>query len=207
MDTSNITRQITISVSIPTIHVIPTASLAIQTYRREYLPTDTAWPIGEAKSATLTISHSRMWCDLDELKDVASIESGDAPIQFLYEVDANPDLWLVGGPKRGTFWQREGDDEKMTVGLLLVPLRKGDWAYPGVDVRPVQPARPQKSENQSRVQEHDGEEKEITCECYYEDAFQRVLVVPDVRGTTVGLMSRGGTTLLETVGRDESLEV
>ena len=189
------------------MHVVPTASLTFPDYHRDYLPTDTVWPVGEAKSATLAISHTRTWCDAEDLKDVANLDSTDAPIQFVYEVDANPDLWLVGGPKRGTFWQREGEAEMVTVELLLVPLRRGDWAYPSVDVRPVQPSRGQQGEGQLHEQDDGGEEeKEVSCECYYEDAFQRVLVVPDVRSTTVGLLSGGGSVLLETVGRKSAGE-
>ncbi|KAF2097133.1 hypothetical protein NA57DRAFT_66812 [Rhizodiscina lignyota] len=208
VDSSHTTRQITISVSVPTVHVIPTASLAIKDYHRDYLPTDTVWPLGEAKSANLTISHTRVWCDPNDLKDVASLGSADEPMQFVYEVDANPDLWLVGGPKRGTFWQREGEDQKETFELLLIPLRKGDWAYPAVDVRPVQPGSAQRGGNQGQGHERDGEEdKAISCECYYEDAFQRVLVVPDVKSTTVGLVKGGGTILMETIGTEDAVEM
>lgn len=211
VDTSHTTRRITISVSIPTVHVIPTASLNIHGYSRTYLPTDSAWPVGEPRTATLSISHTRKWSSPTDLKEVAGLDEEDSPLYFMYEIEANPDLWLIGGPRRGMFWQEEGEEEKVEFELLLVPLRKGDWAVPGVDVRAVRPPKRRKEGESARrdsradiAKDVEGEQElEITCECFYEDAFQRVLVVPDVRSATVGLMNGGGTVLLDTVGRGE----
>lgn len=200
VDLSSCTRQLTIPVTIPTVQLSPTVTLQIQNYTRNYIATDEPWPMGEPKRATLSILHTRTWGDAAELRRLASLATDDAAVQFVYEIDCNPDIWLVGGPKRGTFSQREGEEHRFQLELLLVPLRKGDWAVPSVDVRAVNPRqlRLQREgtssgeEGMTVSQEGGEEEEEISCETYYEEQFLRVLVTPGVKSTTVGLMQGGG---------------
>lgn len=205
LDSSRTTRHITIAVEIPTAHIISTASLSIHGHLRDYVPSESAWPVGEARTATLVISHTRKWCSPEDLQRAAELDTADDPIQFIYELNANPDLWLIGGSRQGTFWQKEGESQKIQIDILLVPLQKGKWAFPGVDVRAVQPLREKaqvQAERRGSLAAAETAEDGVLCECYYEDSYQRALVVSNVKSATVGLMGDGGTMLLDATSVD-----
>jgi hypothetical protein len=122
--------------------------------------------VGVALSASLEIRHSRAW---DTQSPPESLEK---PMQFFYEVQNNPDTWLVSGRKRAQFSAKHGDT--LTFPLVLVPARPGHLTLPNVEIKRV---------------DHEDEEEEVSCETEYRANADVVLVLPDVRATTVRIDS------------------
>lgn len=165
-----------ITVSIPQTHVLHTASLGPLT---KSLPTIVT--AGQPLQTTLRISHTRRWAS-------TPINSPE-PIEFTYTLEANPDTWLIAGQRRAYFSALE--DEAHEWPVLLVPLKPGVALLPNVDIR----RRPGK----------DKDEMDTTCETDYLSYGETVMIVPDVRSSTVGIgdMSRGrenGVAWLESAG-------
>lgn len=87
--------DLTVPVEIPQMHVVFTACLDLPSYRTG---------IGEARCAAidqsllaeLSLRYSRYW-------DVANGTSTDDPVDVTYEMQANPDVWLVGGQRKAHF--------------------------------------------------------------------------------------------------------
>ena len=67
--------------------------------------------VGQLIGAELLIKHTRVW---DTGKVNATLQSSsepqisgvDAPLEFVYELHANPDHWLIGGRRRVHFSAR-----------------------------------------------------------------------------------------------------
>ncbi|KAF7572199.1 hypothetical protein PtrM4_096990 [Pyrenophora tritici-repentis] len=132
----------------------------------------------EPLPATLRISHTRRWATPSLLVSAASIDTPTDPIDFYYTIDANPDVWLVAGPRRAQFSAKE--DEVMEWDIVLIPLRAGNALMPNVEVRAkVKP----KDESAKK-----GDEAEpLNCETDYWSYGDVVVVVPDV-GTMPSLL-------------------
>lgn len=125
-------------------------------------------------SATLQISHTRKWSSPSSLVKAANIGSSSDAIDFTYTLEANPETWLIAGPRRAHFSAKE--DEVLEWQVLLVPLKPGVVLLPSVEVR-------------ARIKvRDDGKEAEpLNCETDYLDYGETVLIVPDVRSSTVGI--------------------
>lgn len=54
-------------------------------------------PVGQGLPMELSISHTRVW----DLVEASTTER--SALEFRYEVQANPDVWLVGGQRKGHF--------------------------------------------------------------------------------------------------------
>jgi trafficking protein particle complex subunit 10 len=121
--------------------------------------------VGAAISAELIIKHSRAW-------DSSSSPPPDAPLEFYYEVQNNLEVWLVSGRKRAHFAAKEGDELRFP--LLLVPLKAGGLLLPNVEVKQV---------GGGNMGEEGG--GEVSCETDYRSHGETILVLPDVRSTTV----------------------
>ncbi|KAA8911750.1 trafficking protein particle complex subunit 10 [Sphaerosporella brunnea] len=172
-----ITRSIFIPVEVPALQVMHTVSLdlACDTDSRS-LSSPYAPPmvtVGVALPATLSIRHSRGWDTL------ASPEALEKPMQFFYEVQHNPDTWLVSGRKRAHFTAKHGDS--VSFPLVLLPVRPGHLTLPNVEIKRV----PEKGEEEE-------DDDEVSCETEYRANADVVLVLPDIRATTVRIDSAYG---------------
>lgn len=123
-------------------------------------------PVGVSLEAELVIRHSRHW------DTTADAEALAKPMEFFYEVQNNPDTWLVSGRKRAHFSGVDGSVEKFA--LVLVPSRPGHLSLPNVEIKCT-----------------DGAEN-VSCETEYKANAAVVLVLPDVRSTTVRIDSMFG---------------
>ena len=157
-------------------------------------------------AAELRIKHTRKWCSQEDQ------ESPDSLLEFSYDIFANPESWLVGGRKRGNFTAVEG--ETKTFSIMLVPQKPGCLLLPALEIRAfVQPQVGSGSKSASAVPAtmtnhgHNtspnnsisvagGEvaaahlqRKQISCEVDYRNLGQTLLVLPDLRKTTVSLSS------------------
>lgn len=127
----------------------------------------------------------------------AHLTSADEAIEFVYTLDAAPDQWLVAGQRRAVFTATE--DEVKEFAIMLIPLKAGNALLPSVDIRArIKPADKEDGKG--------GEEEILNCETDYLGYGECVMVVPDVRSSTIGVgdMSLGSpksVVWLEGVGQ------
>ncbi|KAK8226906.1 TMEM1 family protein-like protein [Phyllosticta capitalensis] len=152
-----------------------------------YLPTPTPaltppiLALGVPIPATIRIKHTRKWAAPSSLVAAANIPQAAAPLPFVLDVDADPNTWLVAGPKRALFEAREGEVREWDV--TLVPLRTGATVWcPSVGVRPAPPPK-----NGKQKVEPQQPETELTHEVDALSAAAAVRVVPDYGSVTVGV--------------------
>ncbi|KAL2830941.1 trafficking protein particle complex subunit 10 [Aspergillus pseudoustus] len=191
-------RHIIIPVDIPEIQVVHTAELRL-TNLPEQAPHAA---VGQTITAELRLSHTRRWCSPDQR------ENAGGPLEFSYELHANPELWMVGGRRRGNFTASEG--ETTTFAVMLLPQKSGHLLLPGLEIRSFVP--PPASTAQSPSTTTGGpaavaagpQRRPIACEVDYRNHGETVLVLPDLRGTTVSLSmssGHGGAWLIDSERR------
>ena len=170
-------RQINIPVEIPTPRILVTINLALTNVDQRQLPIT----IGQPLAAMLKIRHTGGW--EEESMDVQS-----NAIEFSYEVIASPDTWLVGGRRRGNFTVDLAEQQAFPV--LLIPQRAGHLLLPSVEVKCNTP-----DGDNSRTALP---KSHIAYEVNYKSQAKSVLVMPNLRETTVSLdtESAAGRSLL-----------
>ncbi|EOD42867.1 putative tmem1 family protein [Neofusicoccum parvum UCRNP2] len=180
-----ITRRITITVAVPRVQILNIAHLDLKTPVPSPAFTPPIAPLGMPLSATLRIKHTRKWDDAATLAKTANLADPSDPVSFVYEVETDPNVWLLGGARRVQFEAREG--EVRAFPLTLIPLREGypRW-LPAVSIRPVAKEDAEKeSRDASRSRER--EMPHITCEMDLISQHACVQVVPDWKSVTVGV--------------------
>ncbi|KAJ5361455.1 TRAPP II complex TRAPPC10 [Penicillium brevicompactum] len=116
----------------------------------------------------------------------ATRENADQPLECSYEIHANPDLWQIGGRRRGNFLAQDGDTTRFTV--LLLPQKPGHLLLPGLEIRTFFPSTSQPAADPTAAPPR----RSIPCEVDYRNHSETVLVLPDLRKTTVTLSAAGG---------------
>jgi hypothetical protein len=181
---ATLSRKIRLSVEVPTVDVLHTVTL--------HLDSKKASIIGRPMPAVLTIKHTRRWA--------AAELASDTPLAFAYTIDAPSDgPWLVAGPKRSRFGYKT-DDEETKISLVLVPLKPGMHLLPSVDIQPVNtstgnsdssgPSRMLGSRQNGAPAEEETTQPLVSCETDYRNSGETVLVVREVRTTTVTVRER-----------------
>ena len=151
-------RQIVITVSIPSVQILHTASLDLISP----LPggkTDHNAPIIPLEApiqARLQIKQTRLW----------DSNPRPIPLDFVYELSAPESAWLIGGQRRAHFTAAQNTTQ--TFSVVLVPLRTGHLLLPHLDIR-------------FAGQGSTG----VVSELEYQSYGESVQVVADVKGTTV----------------------
>ncbi|PYH98515.1 putative transmembrane protein [Aspergillus ellipticus CBS 707.79] len=200
-------RHIVIPVDIPEIQVVHTAELRLTNLTDN--PPHAA--VGQMIAAELSIHHTRRWCSPEHR------ENGGGPLDFSYEIHANPESWLVGGRRRGNFTADES--ETKTFAIMLLPQKAGHLLLPGLEIRTFLPSSssssssasgPSPPQPQAPSSTTDGgqetspnpgppaaaaaplQRRAIPCEVDYRNHGETVLVLPDLRTTTVSLSLSGG---------------
>ncbi|KAE8353410.1 trafficking protein particle complex subunit 10 [Aspergillus coremiiformis] len=182
-------RHIIIPVDIPEIQVVHTAELRLCNLAGQ--PRHAA--VGQMIAAELSLRHTRRWCSPEHR------ENAGGPLEFSYEIHANPDLWLVGGRRRGNFTADEG--ETQTFAVMLLPQKAGHLLLPGLDIKtfvPASPTAPPKPPTTDAPGPGAAgaapvlQRRQIACEVDYRNHGETVLVLPDLRSTTVSLSLSGG---------------
>ncbi|CAG7916506.1 unnamed protein product [Penicillium olsonii] len=168
-------RRIIIPVDVPEIQVVHTAELQLQPNTES-----THAAVGQIITAELCLRHTRRWCSPE------TRENGDQPLECLYEIHANPDLWQIGGRRRGNFLARDGEVTRFTV--LLLPQKPGHLLLPGLEIRTFFPSPSQLPADPTAAPPR----RSIPCEVDYRNHSETVLVLPDLRKTTVTLSAAGG---------------
>ncbi|PYH81481.1 TMEM1 family protein [Aspergillus uvarum CBS 121591] len=200
-------RHIVIPVDIPEIPVVHTAELRLTNLTDQHRHA----AVGQMIAAELTIHHTRRWCSAEQR------EQADVSLEFTYELHANPDSWLIGGRRRGNFTADEG--ETKTFAIMLLPQKAGHLLLPGLEIRSFVPPSPSSSgapppPTTLKPQPSTGgaaaaaaavaaadpapatsqlQRRPIPCEIDYRNHGETVLVLPDLRTTTVSLSLSGGS--------------
>jgi len=177
-------RHMVITVSIPSTHVLHTASL-----KPTLLSAPSIAICGQPLQTTLRVSHTRHWTSPSALVSAANIISATDPIEFICTLEANQETWLVAGQRRMQFSAREDTVHEWPI--LLIPLKPGVALLPNVDIR---------SKPTSKLKDGgaDKDTEALNCETDYLSYGQTVTVVPDVRSSTVGIgdMSKAGGSVV-----------
>jgi hypothetical protein len=140
----------------------------------------------------LRIKHTRRWGSSASLIAAANLSSPSEPIEFVYTVEANPETWLVAGQRRAHFTTKEDEEHKFPI--MLIPLKAGTTLLPNVEIRArVKPKGDDKRQSVAgSVASGDGEEQ-LNCETDYLSYGECIMVVPDVRSSTVGIGEMGSS--------------
>ncbi|KAK7539875.1 uncharacterized protein J3D65DRAFT_301218 [Phyllosticta citribraziliensis] len=149
--------------------------------------------LGVPIPATIRVKHTRKWAAPSSLVAAANIPQAAAPLSFILDVDADPNTWLVAGPKRAFFEAREGEVREWDV--TLVPLRTGATVWcPSVGVRPAPPPSPAQKGGKpaGSAAPPPPPDVELTHEVDALSAAAAVRVVPDYGSVTVGVVCGGG---------------
>lgn len=176
-----ITRSITIPVDVPALQVVHTVELNLlpppastSALSAPYVPQMVT--VGVALPAELVIRHSRNW----DTSAIAARVRG--ALEFFFEVQNNPDTWLVGGRKRAHFTgtvDGHGGGSVHRFPLILVPAKPGHLLLPNVDIKPAAAAGGGTAEDGAG----------LALETEYKANAHVVLVLPGVRATTVRIDS------------------
>ena len=148
-------RKILISVPLPRLHVLQTAQLIPN------IPASNVVSVGLPISTTLTLKHTRCW----ESPFTVPGETENS-LDFVFDIDAPQDTWLIGGNRRIRFRSKEGELSTWKVGL--VPLRTGQLSLPSVEIRLV-------GKNT----------EEMSCETEYKGLGRRLTVVGNLQSTSL----------------------
>ncbi|KAJ5135657.1 uncharacterized protein N7515_004935 [Penicillium bovifimosum] len=180
-------RRIIIPVDVPEIQIVHTAELQIQPKPTTDPGPSTHAAVGQMIIAELYLQHTRRWCS------PATRENADQPFECSYEIHANPDLWQIGGRRRGNFLARDGESNRFTV--LLLPQRPGHLLLPGIEIRTFFPSGPQLPTPPvtDPAAPAAPSRRSVPCEVDYRNHGESVLVLPDLKKTTVSLSAAGGS--------------
>ena len=146
--------SIVIPVDIPPITIVHTADIQFQDPALNSVADPVAGCptvcINQLVPATLHLRWTRIWdttCAAPPIQGKVTPPARDLDLEFSYELTAPPDTWLLGGRRKGHFVipaVSEGGvgltstpEMEADIPLLLIPLREGWLAYPGVEIREV----------------------------------------------------------------------
>ncbi|KAJ6145494.1 hypothetical protein N7470_009389 [Penicillium chermesinum] len=176
------TRSIIIPVEIPQIQVVHTAELQLHPSEDASVAGTPHAAVGHMIAAELCLRHTRRWCP------PASQEHAGEPLECTFEMHANPECWLLGGRRRGTFLARDGETTKFTI--LLLPQKAGHLLLPGLEIRSFAPTQAT-TDPVTGLAIPPAQRDPIPCEADYRNHGETVLVLPDLRKTTVSLSASG----------------
>ncbi|KAL1955541.1 hypothetical protein VTO42DRAFT_8420 [Malbranchea cinnamomea] len=183
-------RKIVIPVDIPEVQIVHTAELVLKppagidkvtaSSSQRTTTSPGYWPVGSVIPAELHLRHTRRWCH-------PSRREAQANLTFSYEILAHPDVWLIGGRRRGNFNATEEEGREGRVfPIMLLPQRPGSLLLPGVDVKTFTTSGG--SGGSAGGGDGGGEQRrQIPCEVDYRNHGEAVLVSPDLSKTTVSL--------------------
>jgi hypothetical protein len=166
-----LSHRIIMNVPLPRLHILQTVSITLPRSESKIYSTGSLIP------ATVIIKHTRRWDTPDHLKTISL--TPDAPLEFVFEIDAPSDAWIIGGQRRTKFTAKEDEIKSWT--FMIMPLRIGRLLLPTVDIRAL---------GKGTVI--------VSCETDLRSLGDTAVVVADLESTTVGLTenSNGGDAIL-----------
>ena len=202
---NGLVHSIVIPVDIPPITIVHTADIQFQKPMDSISGVsdgDHTVCINQLLPATLHLKWTRIW-DTTVTTTPNSAMSQD--LEFTYEVTATPDMWLLGGRRKGHFVipaVSPGDggllssmpDTEADIPLMLIPLREGRLPYPNVEIREVRGAGSNHGSG-SGSGDSGGDNHSIHghghCETDWRNTGETVHVITDRAKVTVSLDASG----------------
>jgi hypothetical protein len=185
-------QHITISVDVPNVDVVFSASLQLPDLRPAVNPHLLMIKLGQPIPATLRIRSTKQWSAKSIFPNVPSVRihgDGEAQTTFVLDIGVDADTWLIGGQRRYHFTLQ--GDAMQTIGVLLVPLRLGCHTLPLIEV--------QQPSSDSEDGGNTGSVS-VSCETHYESAGKVVQVVRDSRSSTIDI-AEPATLVMQTISR------
>ena len=162
------------------VHIPKPPLLVSVALRRHHINVEMPTAIGQPLAYEVVISSTRRWSEEGASIDTAS--------EISFELVASTETWLLGGRRRGVVTGPQQIVRSFPV--LLIPQRAGHLLLPSVEV---------KAWTADNVEE--------VCEVDYKGHGKSVLVIPNLKETTVSLDSEtsgSGSTPLRGRQRDEA---
>lgn len=221
-------RRIVIPVDIPEIQVVQTAELQLDNPgdEKEKGSQLTHAAVGQMIAAELRLHHTRRWCSPAHQE---ATSHSDGALEFTYDLHANPEQWLIGGRRRGNFLAREGT--VTTFAVMLLPQKSGHLLLPSLEIKAFVPPASSSCASVNPISGPSGntgvtsppppapgssgsaaaapggppppslQRRQIACEVDYRNHGEALLVLPDLRKTTVSLSVSGGSWLVDSERR------
>jgi hypothetical protein len=161
--------------------------------------------VNQPITGSLSIKWTRIW---DTEQRDHSVTENDS-LEFFYEVSGAPDMWLIGGRRKGHFRipkdPEQKSEEKLSFPVVLIPLREGFLPFPNVEIKPAPFVKVHKQGPPGSDEDSRAKQTNITCETDFKNAGETIRVISDSRRTTVSLDAsgpQGGAWLLESERRE-----
>jgi trafficking protein particle complex subunit 10 len=213
-------RSIIIPVDVPSITVVHTADIRLL---KKPTNGDVAAVSNQPIPASLQIKWTRIWDMSARPPKQRSVQAAGATseaskdMEFVYEVTAAADTWLIGGKWKGHFkipsLKEPAQSEFLKFPILLVPIKEGYLPYPHLEIKPTPIAKPAAvdggSAQVSSPEEAEGNDA-VTCETDYKNIGEVIRVISNAQKTTVNLDAcgpQGGAWLLDSETRGNEGDV
>ncbi|RDW77331.1 hypothetical protein BP6252_05384 [Coleophoma cylindrospora] len=209
-------RSIVIPVDVPSVTVVHTADLKILAKSSVVANTAVA-AMNQPVPAALHLKWTTTWNTDSIVTDRRPSRIDNTGLtqpeqmEFVYEVSAASDTWLIGGRRRGHFKvssSSQSQTTKQTFPIVLIPLREGFLPFPTVEIHYVAPPKPVVRSSTGHPGTSDAATTEpkyiVTSETDFKNVGETIRVVSDARKTTVSLDAsgpQGGAWLLESERR------
>ena len=184
--TRELQRSITISVDIPRVDFVHRVSLSFQGERKYPQNDPQIVVLGQPVKARLAISNTRNWSNEAIFGAIRSGESNSLK-RFYFDVQAEPDSWLVGGQRRGHF--KASNNVESTFDIVLIPLKLGLLPLPNVEIHLEQATGDAEPGNTSN------ETPATSSETHYASAGQLVQVIQGLTSSRVHVPEPSSTGL------------
>ncbi|KAK0852711.1 hypothetical protein LTS02_012282 [Friedmanniomyces endolithicus] len=168
-------RRLKISVEIPTVDIVFTTSLTLRLDAEPRTPRANVLALGKPVRAELRVNSTDAW-SAHLLFAQGKQKAPQTRPHFVLEVQADPEIWLLGGPRRVHF--SAVPDDPVIFSVTLVPLKVGEHRLPVIDIQ----TEPQTvEEGRSGAKPRDV----VSCETHCVGSGQTIEVIRDVRITRI----------------------
>ena len=172
-------RSITISVDVPRVDYVHQVSLSILEQGNAASREPQILILGVPVQARLVVASTRNWSNAAIGQSDQNEEHQKSEADFLVDIHAEPDYWLVGGQRRARFTARS--DVESSFDVMLIPLRLGLQHLPNVDIQPSRAHQTPEETNKP------AEPSPISCETHYKSVGQVFQVIRGWRTSRVSI--------------------
>ncbi len=167
-------RRLKISVEIPTVDIVFTTSLTLRLDAEPRTPRANVLALGKPVRAELRVNSTDAW-SAHLLFAQGKQKAPQTRPHFVLEVQADPEIWLLGGPRRVHF--SAVPDDPVIFSVTLVPLKVGEHRLPVIDIQ---------TEPQTVEEGRSGAPRDVvSCETHCVGSGQTIEVIRDVRITRI----------------------